>query len=587
MEKKISRLFLFVKFREDPGESRDRLRKIPLGRLVSERESQRPPRRLFPRDKANDGRKAFGREAGALRRNGHSLLVERDREKLPAAAGNRDVHDMGDGCRGIADDNRLGNSLAESREEALFEPREARPALLPPRRRLRKRLGESGGERDTLGSRARSAFLSAAEKERSQGNAAPPEEESHPFGTPDLLPVESHEIDEETRRGTVKRERPLARVRVKKRRIERHPPPEGELPADRGDRLNRAEFVVDEHEGDEGRLGTEGAKEGSGGDDAAGVRRNERDGKPPPEKLAGRGEEGRVLDRGENGVGLLPALRESPDDAEESQVVRLGRGRGENDLVGADPEGAGGASASAVELIAGGAALRVRGERIPGKLAGDALEHPRDRWIDRSRRRVVEVNAAARAEGKETSHASHSTSPSRFAKAESPCHNSRTVNFALPLDPVLVALAAAALAAASLLATLALFLKIRRFMRGRSGESLEGTVAELLEREKAFATFEEEMRAYLKGVERRLRRAIRGVATVRFNPFKGTGEGGQQSFSTAFLSEEGDGVVFTGLWSRERMSVFAKPVAGHASPFELTGEEREALASSRAQASGR
>ena len=43
------------------------------------------------------------------------------------------------------------------------------------------------------------------------------------------------------------------------------------------------------------------------------------------------------------------------------------------------------------------------------------------------------------------------------------------------------------------------------------------------------------------------------------------------------LNEEGDGVVFSSLYSRERMSVFAKPIKNNKSEYELTSEEKEAL----------
>ena len=68
-----------------------------------------------------------------------------------------------------------------------------------------------------------------------------------------------------------------------------------------------------------------------------------------------------------------------------------------------------------------------------------------------------------------------------------------------------------------------------------------------------------------------------GVETVRFNPFKGDGSGGNQSFSTAFVNEEGDGVVISSLYSRERVSVFAKPVKKMSSEYEMTAEEKESL----------
>jgi len=84
-------------------------------------------------------------------------------------------------------------------------------------------------------------------------------------------------------------------------------------------------------------------------------------------------------------------------------------------------------------------------------------------------------------------------------------------------------------------------------------------------------------------VEKRLNQSVRGVGTVRFNPFRGTGDGGNQSFASAFIDEKGDGVVFSTLYSRERMSVFAKPLTGGKSEYELTGEERRAIQKAREQ----
>lgn len=93
--------------------------------------------------------------------------------------------------------------------------------------------------------------------------------------------------------------------------------------------------------------------------------------------------------------------------------------------------------------------------------------------------------------------------------------------------------------------------------------------------------FRTELEGYLEGVEKRLRRSVQSVHTVRFNPFKGTGGGGNQSFATVFLNEDGDGVILSSLYSREHVSVFSKPVTLHKSDFELSEEETSALESAK------
>ncbi|MEK7662507.1 MAG: DUF4446 family protein [Patescibacteria group bacterium] len=119
--------------------------------------------------------------------------------------------------------------------------------------------------------------------------------------------------------------------------------------------------------------------------------------------------------------------------------------------------------------------------------------------------------------------------------------------------------------------------RLRRLLRGKNAATLEDTMLELMKEIEALKTARRDIESYLKIAEKRLRRAISGVGMIRFNPFKGT-SGSNQSFSAAFLSEEGNGVVLSSIYSRERVSVFAKPVKERSSEYELTEEEKEAIA---------
>jgi len=77
--------------------------------------------------------------------------------------------------------------------------------------------------------------------------------------------------------------------------------------------------------------------------------------------------------------------------------------------------------------------------------------------------------------------------------------------------------------------------------------------------------------------DKRLKKTISGVETIRFNPFKGAGIGGNQSFATAFINEEKNGVVISSMYSRDHVSVFSKPIKNMTSEFELTQEEKDAV----------
>ena len=119
--------------------------------------------------------------------------------------------------------------------------------------------------------------------------------------------------------------------------------------------------------------------------------------------------------------------------------------------------------------------------------------------------------------------------------------------------------------------------KMKKILRGKNGSCIDDSISSMDKDIKALAHFQKESEAYLENVEKRLRRSVQGLETLRFNAFKGTGEGGNQSFATALLNEEGDGVVISSLYSRDRMSVFSKPVSHFVSKYELSDEENGVL----------
>lgn len=117
----------------------------------------------------------------------------------------------------------------------------------------------------------------------------------------------------------------------------------------------------------------------------------------------------------------------------------------------------------------------------------------------------------------------------------------------------------------------------RRLLKGSDGKSLESVIASNKKAIEAMQKFRAELEEYLKNVEKRLRHGARGVSAVRFNPFSGDGSGGNQSFAVALINEDGDGIILSSLYSREKTSVFAKPVSKHRSEHELTNEEKQVL----------
>lgn len=124
-------------------------------------------------------------------------------------------------------------------------------------------------------------------------------------------------------------------------------------------------------------------------------------------------------------------------------------------------------------------------------------------------------------------------------------------------------------------------IKIKRLLGGSSAHSLEDSIVNAKKDIEDLKVFKKDSLGYFNTVESRLGRSIQSIETVRFNPFKGTGEGGNQSFATSFVSENGDGVVVSSLYSRERVSVFSKPLHAFESTFDLTEEEQSVVSKSR------
>jgi len=126
-------------------------------------------------------------------------------------------------------------------------------------------------------------------------------------------------------------------------------------------------------------------------------------------------------------------------------------------------------------------------------------------------------------------------------------------------------------------------IRFARILRGKDAKSLEDSIKNLGDEINDLKEFESEIEKYCTLVEKRLGRSIQSVETVRFNPFKGNGGGGNQSFAISFVNEKGDGLVLSSLHHRGGVSVFSKPLAGFKSQHELTEEEQASLDGAKAK----
>ncbi len=145
---------------------------------------------------------------------------------------------------------------------------------------------------------------------------------------------------------------------------------------------------------------------------------------------------------------------------------------------------------------------------------------------------------------------------------------------------LVIALAVLVLVSIGLVVWLAIRLRrLERHYRTLTGGVTAGSLETVLEdhvRQVQQATGRvQELDTLVMRVERQSRSHLQRVGFLRFNPFRDTG--GDQSFALALADDDGRGVIVSSLHSREVTRVYAKPLAGWQSPYQLTDEEQQAI----------
>lgn len=124
--------------------------------------------------------------------------------------------------------------------------------------------------------------------------------------------------------------------------------------------------------------------------------------------------------------------------------------------------------------------------------------------------------------------------------------------------------------------------KIKNTPSIKNNQNISNQISVLQKNVADLDEFKQKTNNNFESIDIELKKTIKGIETLRFNPFKGAGIGGNQSFATALIDDNGDGVIISSLYSRDRVSVFAKPVKSWFCEHELSGEEKEVLEKVRA-----
>ena len=118
----------------------------------------------------------------------------------------------------------------------------------------------------------------------------------------------------------------------------------------------------------------------------------------------------------------------------------------------------------------------------------------------------------------------------------------------------------------------------KQYMRMINGSSAENMEQLLIDMQKALNEQKAESvkaSASIANIRQPLMKMTSKIGIRRYNAFN---DGGSDlSFSIAMLNEEQDGVILTGIHSREQMYVYAKPIAKGQSSYTLSPEEKETI----------
>lgn len=107
------------------------------------------------------------------------------------------------------------------------------------------------------------------------------------------------------------------------------------------------------------------------------------------------------------------------------------------------------------------------------------------------------------------------------------------------------------------------------------GENLITILEKVIQDERIHADAIGNIHQVIAGMQKESEGYVQKIGMVRFNPFADTG--GEQSFTLGLLDKKDNGVILTGLHTRERTRVYIKPVVDGKSKIDLSKEEQKAL----------
>lgn len=117
--------------------------------------------------------------------------------------------------------------------------------------------------------------------------------------------------------------------------------------------------------------------------------------------------------------------------------------------------------------------------------------------------------------------------------------------------------------------------KYRKLMRGVNNKNLEEHIIDYLDKIDEANKTSQAALEHCTVIEERMKQCVQKVSMIRYKAFEDVGS--DLSFSIAILDDNNDGIILTGIYSRNDSTTYAKPVDKGISRYDLSEEELTVL----------
>lgn len=118
-------------------------------------------------------------------------------------------------------------------------------------------------------------------------------------------------------------------------------------------------------------------------------------------------------------------------------------------------------------------------------------------------------------------------------------------------------------------------IKYNKFMSGSGETNLEGLLNEYIQKVNDVKSNNKFIENRLNYLENNIKQCTQKVGIIRYNAFDNVGS--DLSYTVALLDDNDDGVVLSGIFSRDSSSTYAKPILSGKSKYILSSEEIQAI----------